>query len=97
MVVPTKVIPRLSQLATDSDLESDVDFTDTDSEDSADYYMGRRGSSSRTGGWRSWCTLMWIVSPGSDSEDSVDYVVKGGSPSQTNHAVGCELCHLAQY
>ena len=53
MTLPTKVIPRLSQLATDSDVEPGVELTDTDSEDSAEYYMGRRGSSSRTGGWRS--------------------------------------------
>ena len=59
-MVSTKVIPRLLQFAADSDVESDVEFTDTESEDE-DY--GARGaySSRNASGWRAWCNLMWQI------------------------------------
>ena len=58
IIIPTKVIPRLLQSAVDSDVESDVEFTDSETEDNVDYRAKGGNPSQRPGGWRSWCTLM---------------------------------------
>ena len=57
-VVVTKVIPRLCQFATDSDIESDAEFTDSESEHGPGQNRGGKNSVHQASGWRNWCSLM---------------------------------------
>ena len=58
--ISAKYLPRLTQHAEDSDLESDVEFSESEGEDAEDNGLNARRGSAQGSQWQSWCSIVWI-------------------------------------